>query len=124
MCFLVVLGALLPRLTLAALWFLTDWMTGVFEPWWLAIVGFFAGVAVWLLGGGVMWLAGALCIGAVVPFTFIAIMPTNHLLLAPGRDLASSDTRSLLEKWGRLHGVRSALSLVASIVYVALLLGA
>ena len=90
----------------------------------LAIVGFFAGVAVWLLGGGVMWLAGALCIGAVVPFTFIAIMPTNHLLLVPGRDLASSDTRSLLEKWGRLHGVRSALSLVASIVYVALLLGA
>jgi hypothetical protein len=90
----------------------------------LAIVGFLAGVAVWFFGGGVMWLVGALFIGAVVPFTFIAIMPTNHQLLASGRDLSSSETRSLLEKWGKLHGVRSALSFVAAVVYVALLLGA
>jgi uncharacterized membrane protein len=90
----------------------------------LAIVGFVSGLVAWLLGGGVMWLVGALFIGAVVPFTFIAIMPTNHRLLAPGRDLASAETRSLLEAWGRLHGVRSALSFVASIVYVALLLNA
>jgi uncharacterized membrane protein len=90
----------------------------------LAILGFLAGVAVWLLGGGLMWAVGAVLIGLVVPFTFIAIMPTNHQLLVPGRDLASSETRLLLEKWGKLHGVRSALSLLASAVYVALLLGA
>jgi hypothetical protein len=71
-----------------------------------------------------MWLLGAVFIGAVVPFTFLAIMPTNHLLLAPGRDLSSSETRVLLERWGKLHGVRSALSLLASVVYVVLLLGA
>ena len=90
----------------------------------LALMGLLAGVAVWLLGGGAMWLVGALFIGAVVPFTFIVIMPTNHQLLAPGRDLSSNETRSLLEKWGKLHGVRSALSLVASVIYVALLGGA
>jgi hypothetical protein len=90
----------------------------------LAILGLLAGVAVWLLGGGLMWLLGAVFIGAVVPFTFLAIMPTNHLLLAPGRDLSSSETRVLLERWGKLHGVRSALSLLASVVYVVLLLGA
>ena len=90
----------------------------------LAILGFLAGLAVWLLGGGPMWLVGAVLIGLVVPFTFVAIMPTNHRLLAPGRDLASSETRELLEKWGKLHGVRSALSLLASALYVALLLGA
>ncbi len=88
----------------------------------LAILSFFAGVSVWLLGGGILWLTGAMIIGLVVPFTFIAIMPTNHQLLEPGRDLASDETRKLLEKWGRLHAVRSMLSLVASIIYLVLLL--
>lgn len=89
----------------------------------LAILSFLAGVAAWVTGGGVLWLVAALLIGAVVPFTLIAIKPTNHLLLAPGRDLSSSETRALLEKWGRLHAVRSALSLAASVLYVALLIG-
>ena len=87
----------------------------------LAIIGFLSGLAVWLLGADIMWLVGAVFIGLVVPFTFIAIMPTNHQLLAPDRDLASSETRALLEKWGKLHAVRSVLSLIASIVYIALL---
>ena len=90
----------------------------------LAIVGSLAGVAVWWLGGGSMWLIGAVLIGLVVPFTFIAIMPTNHHLLEPGRDLASNETRALLEKWGKLHAVRSVLSLLASLVYVGLAVGA
>ena len=64
----------------------------------LAILGFLSGVAVWMVGGDVMWLVGAVFIGLVVPFTFISIMPTNHKLLAPGRDLASNETRVLLEK--------------------------
>jgi len=89
----------------------------------LAIVGSLAGVAAWLAGGGVLWLVAALPIGAVVPFTLLAIKPTNHRLLAPGRDLASPETRALLEKWGRLHAVRSALSLAASVLYVASLSG-
>ena len=63
-------------------------------------------------------------IGLVVPFTFVAIMPTNNRLLEPGRDLASNETRALLVKWGKLHAVRSLLSLLASIVYVGLAVGA
>jgi len=89
----------------------------------LAVISFLAGVAVWLLGGGLLWLIGAVLIGLVVPFTFIAIMPTNNQLLAPGRDLSSAETRSLLEKWGRLHAIRSALSFLASIVYLLSLIG-
>ena len=88
----------------------------------LAVISFLAGVAVWLLGGGLLWLIGAVLIGLVVPFTFIAVMPTNNQLLAPGRDLASAETRSLLEKWGRLHAVRSGLSFLASIVYLVSLI--
>ena len=89
----------------------------------LAVLSFLAGVGAWLLGGGFLWLIGALLIGLVVPFTFIAVLPTNNQLLAPGRDLSSAETRSLLEKWGRLHAVRSVLSLLASIVYLVSLIG-
>ena len=88
----------------------------------LAIGSFLAGVGAWLLGAGILWLVGAVLIGLVVPFTFIAIMPTNRQLLAPGRDLASTETRALLEKWGRLHAVRSVLSFMASGVFLSLLL--
>ena len=80
----------------------------------LALLGFLAGTGAWLMSGGVAWLAAAVLIGSVVPFTFIGIMPTNHLLLAPERDSASQETRALLEKWGRLHAVRTVLSLLAA----------
>jgi hypothetical protein len=53
----------------------------------LALSSFLAGVGVWSLGGGIGWLVGAVLIGLVVPFTFIAIMSTNHRLLVPGRIL-------------------------------------
>lgn len=82
----------------------------------LAMVSFAAAVTAWLLGGGVLWLVAALLIGAVVPFTFIVIMPTNRQLLAADRDLASAETRQLLHRWGNLHAVRSALSVIATLV--------
>jgi len=58
-----------------------------------------------------------------VPVTFLIIMPTNQLLLAPDRDLASTETRGLLERWARLHAVRTVLSLAATVLYVALAVG-
>ena len=87
----------------------------------LALVSFLAGTAAWLLGAGVWWLVAALLIGAVVPFTFIVVMPTNNKLLPPDRDLSSVETRELLQKWGKLHAVRTVLSLAASVVYLWLL---
>ena len=82
----------------------------------LAIVSFLAGTGAWFVGGGLLWLIAALFIGVVVPFTFIVIMPTNRQLLALGRDLGSPETRQLLERWGRLHGVRSAISAIAAVL--------
>jgi hypothetical protein len=89
----------------------------------LAALSFLAGIGAWLFGGGILWLIGAVLIGLVIPFTFIGIMPTNHQLLAPGRDLSSAETRSMLDKWGRLHAVRSALSFLGAIVYLVSLFG-
>jgi hypothetical protein len=90
----------------------------------LAIVSLVCGVSVWLSGGNVGWLLAALLIGAVVPFTFGVIMPTNHQLLAPGRDLSSEETRQLLVRWGQLHAVRTILSLAGTVVFLWLLLDA
>ena len=87
----------------------------------LALASFATGTTSWLLGDNHWWLVAALLIGAVVPFTFIVVMPTNHKLLAPDRDLASDETRQLLHKWGRLHAVRTACSLLASVIYLCLI---
>lgn len=90
----------------------------------LAVVSCLSGVVAWFLGGVVAWLFAAILIGAVVPFTLIVIMPTNQKLLAPDRDLSSAETRMLLEHWGKLHGVRTTLSILASALYLWLILGA
>jgi hypothetical protein len=84
----------------------------------LAVIGFLAGLAAWLLGAGLMWLVAGLFILTVVPVTLIIIFPTNKQLLAPGRDLGSSETRELLVKWGQLHAIRSVLSLIASVILI------
>ena len=88
----------------------------------LALVSLICGVAAWLLGAGFSWLIAALLVGSVVPFTFAVIMPTNNKLLAPGRDLGSTETRTLLVRWGKLHAVRTVLSLFGAAVYLSALL--
>jgi hypothetical protein len=84
----------------------------------LAVSAAVTGAATWFHGEGAAWLWGALVILAVVPFTLIVIRPTNERLLTEGRDLASAETLDLLLRWGRLHAIRSALGLAASIIYV------
>jgi hypothetical protein len=84
----------------------------------LALMSLACGIAGWLLGAGIGWLIGALLVGAVVPFTFVVVMPTNNKLLAPGRDLSSPETRALLVRWGWLHAVRTILSLAGTTVYL------
>jgi hypothetical protein len=56
-------------------------------------------------------------IGAVVPFTFIGIMPTNNRLLSRSLDHSSHEARQLLVRWGHLHAVRTVLSLGATALY-------
>jgi hypothetical protein len=84
----------------------------------LAVVATLAGLTRWLVRGEASWLVGALLIASVIPFTLFAILPTNNKLLEPGRDNTSDETRQLLEAWGRLHSVRSVLSIAATLVYL------
>ncbi|PXW79689.1 uncharacterized protein DUF1772 [Nitrosomonas sp. Nm84] len=99
----------------------TQWAPSYKRATWmqapLAIVGLLTGALAGILGGGFGWLIGAVLIGSVVPITFKIIMPTNQRLLEPGRDLDSSETRALLDKWGQLHLIRSGLSLLAFLLF-------
>ena len=79
----------------------------------LAVAGCAAGVwAAWILRD-LSAMAAAVCLGAVVPFTLVVILPTNSRLLDPALDPRSPDATRLLVRWGRLHAVRSALSALA-----------
>jgi hypothetical protein len=114
------------RMTLDTRFAAAQWAPSYQRATWmqapLALLSLVTGVTSWLLGGGVGWAIAALLIGAVVPFTLIGIMPTNKALLAPGRDLESAETRSLLEHWAKLHAVRTALGLAATMLYLCLAL--
>ena len=87
----------------------------------LALLGALAATVRWGLGGQIGWLIGGLLLGAVVPFTLIVILPTTELLLDVSLDLNSPESAALLTRWGRLHAVRSAASLVAFLIFVFLL---
>ena len=79
----------------------------------LAIVGLVAAVGAWWRAGHGALLVGGLLLGAVVPFTLLAILPTNQRLLAPGLNPESPEAAALLRRWGRLHAVRSVLGALA-----------
>ena len=84
----------------------------------LAVLAAIAGVIRGLLGGGAIWFIGAATIVAVIPFTLIVILPVNNRILEPARNKASAETRMLLERWGRLHAVRTIVSLAASVLFI------
>jgi hypothetical protein len=84
----------------------------------LALLAALAGVIRGFLGGGGIWFIGAFAIFAPIPFTLLFILPINNRLLDPARDRASAETRALLERWGRLHAVRTMFSLAASLLFV------
>jgi uncharacterized membrane protein len=104
---------------------LTEWRpsykrAAVVQPL-LAGVGFLSAVAAWLLGGSVWWLVGAVLLVAVIPYTLIVVFPTNNKLLDPAIDKNPDMARRLLIRWGRLHTVRSIMSVATFLVFMLLL---
>jgi Domain of unknown function (DUF1772) len=84
----------------------------------LALIGCATGLAAgWQLGDRLVALAAVL-LGLLIPFTLIVILPTNNRLLDPTLVSQSSEAARLLARWGRLHAVRTVVSVV---VLVALL---
>jgi uncharacterized membrane protein len=84
----------------------------------LAVLGFVGGFEAWWFGAGVRWLIGAILLVLVVPFTLVAVMPTNARLVDAELDKQSPEAARLLARWGRLHAVRTVLSLAALLVFL------
>jgi hypothetical protein len=66
----------------------------------LAVVGTVTAILSWLTGSGFGWLVGGLFLFAVMPLTYIRIMPINNQLLDPGRASDAPDTAHLLRHNG------------------------
>ena len=88
-------------------------------PWQLgvAVLALLSGAATAALTRRRPRLVGALAVGAAIPNTLVAIMPTNHRLLAAA-PLADDDARHLLHRWGRLHAARTALGALGWVTFV------
>jgi hypothetical protein len=84
----------------------------------LAIVGGVLGLAAYFGFLDWRWLLGAVVLLANWPYTIFVIIPTNrHLMNAPA-EAATAETRRMLERWGVLHAGRSALCLVATLIFL------
>jgi hypothetical protein len=82
----------------------------------LAMAGVVSAVAAFVAGRGIWVLIGGLLLALVIPFTLFVIMSTNKQLQDPRRDGNTPGTRHLLERWGTLHWVRTAISIVAVVI--------
>jgi Anthrone oxygenase len=65
----------------------------------------------------VRWILGALILVANWPYTLLVIMPTNNRLMTLDPTQAGPETRTVIDKWAKLHAVRSALGLAATAVF-------
>ena len=90
----------------------------------LAIVGLFTALEAWSRTGAPELLVGGIALGIVVPFTLVVNGPTNRRLLATELDPESAEAAELLQRWGRLHAVRSVLSGVAFLILILYLMRA
>jgi uncharacterized membrane protein len=88
----------------------------------LALIGSLAAFMAWWLQGRAAWVIGGTLYLLVVPFTLIVIWPTNKRLESQELDIRSEEAGRLLQRWGRLHAVRTILSGTAFLVFLSILL--
>lgn len=84
----------------------------------LAVVSGVLGLITFWLTKDWRWLVGAVLILANWPYTLLGIMPTNHKLNAIPESKAGPASRAMIEKWGGLHAVRTALGISATTAYL------
>ena len=85
----------------------------------LALIGTVLGIAAWFQSGRLLWLLGSAVMFAPWPFTLLAIKPTNNALMATDPRQAGPSSRALIEQWGRLHAIRTALGIAATLLFLA-----
>jgi len=84
----------------------------------LALVGSFLGLLAWSEMKDWLWLFGAIALLANWPYTLFVINPTTKQLKRIRSASAGSESRLMIERWCRLHAVRSALGFVAMLIFL------
>ncbi|MDP4025524.1 DUF1772 domain-containing protein [Methylobacterium sp. NEAU 140] len=84
----------------------------------LALVGFLLGAAAWWIAGRAGFLAGGLLMLANWPWTMLAILPVNRVLMAADPAAADGAARALIVRWNGLHAVRTALGAGATLCFL------
>jgi Domain of unknown function (DUF1772) len=84
----------------------------------LALLGTALAVLAYIAASDWRWLLGGVVLLANWPYTLLAIMPTNNAIMAIPVDAAGPEARRLIEMWGGLHAVRSALGAAASVIFL------
>ncbi len=84
----------------------------------LAVLGFVFSTIAWFMGANISVLVAGILLVLVAPFTLIVIMPTNNRLLALNAEKDAQEALMLLNRWNKLHMLRSALSLVSLIIFL------
>jgi len=84
----------------------------------LAIVGALLDVIAWWQTGDWRWLFGGAIILLNWPYTFLVIMPVNNALLALDETGNDPRCRASIEQWGRLHAGRTALGILATVIFI------
>jgi uncharacterized membrane protein len=87
----------------------------------LAVAGFLSALVAWRSRFDARWLVGGGLLVSVIPFTAVVILPTNKKLLDPETANDLNLAEKLLTRWGRLHAVRSVLSLASLLMFLFLL---
>lgn len=87
----------------------------------LAAIGFLSATAAWLMGSSLWWLISGIVLLAVIPFTLIVMFPINKQILNSSLEKDSELASQLLSQWGRLHAVRSILSVISFLIFIFLL---
>jgi hypothetical protein len=84
----------------------------------LAVMGCALGLAAWWQTGHLGWVLGGVLMVANWPYTVLAIMPTNRILMRTERAAAEPQTRPLVRRWGALHAVRTGLGFGAVVAFL------
>ena len=79
----------------------------------------FGFIASWQLADW-RWALAASLILANWPYTLFVMMPTNKRIAAWPLQQANAELRALIEKWGKLHAIRTMLGVAATAGYLTL----
>ena len=84
----------------------------------LVVIGGFFGVVAFFSTFEWRWLLGAAVLLVNWPYTIVVIMSINRRLMNTPPGAATAETRRMIGRWGVLHAGRSALGLIATVVFL------